>query len=227
MRILPFITTSSIALVFGTLQVLPVRAQINGNWTSSYGMMKLSSVGNNNYTGTYENGSGKIHGIKIGRNLTGHWIKGNSIQRCNYPVDGSYCWGTVSLNFNSNNRSFNGNWGFCNNNRSASWTGSRTFINTYTSAPFEPRLRGRYTSNHGTIDWSQGWYGDLLKSIRVSSKRWDPASRKYIVTGTWRHEGTSNQGQFEFFFSSECSFNGLWWHTNTPHVKQNWSGSCS
>ena len=121
MRTKPLVAGCSLALVFGSLQILPAQAQINGSWTSSFGKMELSSVGNRNYTGTYQDGKAKIHGKKNGNNLTGHWIKTSSSQRCKYAIDGSYYWGTVSLNFNSNNKSFNGNWGFCNDTRSGSW----------------------------------------------------------------------------------------------------------
>ena len=239
MRTKPLVAGCSLALVLGSLQILPAQAQINGSWTSSFGKMELSSAGNRNYTGTYQDGKAKIHGKKNGNNLTGHWIKNSSSQRCKYAIDGSYYWGTVSLNFNSNNKSFNGNWGFCNDTRSGSWSGSRV-LNimpimptipipgaSILLAPFEPRLSGQYTSNYGTIDWSQGWYGNGNKTIRVSSKRWDPGARKYIVNGTWKHNGTNNYGRFEFFFTSECSFRGLWWHTNTPYQKKDWSGSCN
>ena len=106
--------------VIGSLQT-PVQGQTVEYWNTSAGELQLTDKGAHNYSGTF-NGN-KLYGTRSNRgNFIGHWINNKrDTPRCPYPIDGSYYWGPVQLNFTTNR--FSGKFGACDYPPGASWTG--------------------------------------------------------------------------------------------------------
>jgi len=114
--------------VLGGLQI-PAQSQRiedwSTNWSTNLGLLKLDKKGNGNYAGTF-NGN-KLYGRKDNstKKFFGSWInKKQDGLRCLYPIDGSYYWGRVQLNFDTDN--FRGQIGVCDFPPRANWTGRRS-----------------------------------------------------------------------------------------------------
>ena len=96
---------------------------ISCNWTSSEsGSMAIQQYGSD-VRATYPLKNGRIQGRMNGTALEGYWIQDSSGRRCSYPVDNSYYWGRIRLNFTS--QSYSGSWGYCDDEPRSNWHGTR------------------------------------------------------------------------------------------------------
>ncbi|MDD5287227.1 MAG: hypothetical protein PHD54_15360 [Desulfuromonadaceae bacterium] len=100
-----------------------VADSIEGVWSSSEGDISLSQNGSR-VRGNYNpQDNGEITGTIKGSTLSSYWIENHSSQRCSSPKNGRYYWGTLKLTFNGDR--FSGQWGYCDEQPSRSWTGQR------------------------------------------------------------------------------------------------------
>ena len=74
-------------------------------------------------TGYYSNETQRIDGTLVGNTLEGYWSKDSSAQRCDTAYNGRDYWGRIRFVFDGN--SFTGVWGYCGEEPTRSWTGSR------------------------------------------------------------------------------------------------------
>lgn len=78
-------------------------------------------------------------------------------------------------------------------------------------------------STFGVINWSAGWYGNPSKTIRVTNRRRDSRGRM-VVTGVWGRSNSARTGGFEFVYSDQCTFKGVYWEGNGS--RKTWNGTC-
>ncbi|NJL99173.1 MAG: hypothetical protein HC924_10360 [Synechococcaceae cyanobacterium SM2_3_2] len=97
-------------------------AAIAGAWNTSEGIMPLTLNGST-VTGYYSNDTQRIDGTLVGNTLDGYWSKNNSARSCDTLYNGRDHWGRIRFVFNGN--SFTGVWGYCGEEPTRSWTGSR------------------------------------------------------------------------------------------------------
>lgn len=220
------LTTLSCAalLLAGLTSANPASAQLAGTWDSNYGAILLNGYAGNGYGGSYDNNRARLWGNVRGSTLYGHWVR-NSGRRCLYRVDGSYYWGRAKLRFSGNG--FEGTWGYCNDKPTMRWSGSRRFGGGFLPGPaaFQPNLSRIYTSSRGRINWDQGWFKNPGRSIRINNRRWNSATGKYILSGTWNNNN-GRWGSFEFHFRSPCQFDGIYWRHDRPSNQTGWDGQC-
>ncbi len=95
---------------------------IAGMWDSTEGTITFQQVGAN-VTGSYTQDNGAFEGMISENVLTGYWIEDNSARRCDTPRNGRHHWGRIRFVFDGS--SFQGLWGYCNDEPSSTWTGTR------------------------------------------------------------------------------------------------------
>ena len=96
-------------------------------YSSNFGTVVIRKTSGLNYSGTYLNGGATLYGRRSGNKFIGQWVRRDgSSERCDYPVDGSYHWGHVILQFTSGG--FTGMYGTCNNPPSNRWSGQTLVI---------------------------------------------------------------------------------------------------
>lgn len=215
-------------VIVGTTAPAVHGQQITGIWSSNKGQIQLNGYGRNNFGGPYDN-NGQLWGSLNGSSFDGHWVRTNDNRRpCHYPIQGSYNWGRVQLQFFGDR--FTGQYGECNGYPNKIWTGNRQLLGGTlppTLSPlFAPNLTSTYSSTWGTINWQQGWYGNPSKSIRVTRKHWDSQIRKHVVEGTW-NQNNGTWGYFRFQFRNPCQFDGIYWRHNSPLSQSGWDGQCA
>ena len=213
-------------LIAGATAPAALGQQITGTWSSNKGQIQLNGYGRNNYGGPYGS-NGHLWGSVNGASFDGHWVRTDNLRSCHYPINGSYNWGRVQLQFYGNR--FSGQYGVCNEYPNRYWSGNRQIVGSSPTdilAPlFSPNLKSIYSSSWGTINWEQGWYGNPSRSIRVTRKRWDPQIRKHVVEGTW-NQNNGIWGYFLFQFRNPCQFDGIYWRHNSPRNQSGWDGRC-
>ena len=97
-------------------------AAIAGAWNTSEGIMPLTLNGST-VTGYYSNDTQRIDGTLVGNTLDGYWSKDTSARSCDTLYNGRDHWGRIRFVFEGN--SFQGVWGYCGEEPTRSWTGSR------------------------------------------------------------------------------------------------------
>ena len=222
--------------VIGSLQT-PVQGQTVEYWNTSEGELQLTDKGAHNYSGTF-NGN-KLYGTRSNRgNFIGHWINNKrDTPRCLYPINGSYYWGPVQLNFSTNR--FNGKFGVCDYPPGANWTGSLKMTGGGNSGLdmtgfFNPDYSKTYVTNLGSLkfrkangSYATGEYGNDYGTIQITSSYWRPSPRQEReIHGTFRNR-EGGKGEFVFNFESACTFQGEWWFQGQERNKQPWRGICS
>lgn len=78
-------------------------------------------------------------------------------------------------------------------------------------------------STFGDINWSEGWYGNPTKTIRITSRQRDSLGR-LVVIGVWGRSNSDRTGGFEFVYSDQCTFKGVYWEGSGS--RKAWNGSC-
>ena len=215
----------------------PLQSQTVEYWNTSEGELQLTHKGAHNYSGTFK--GNKLYGTRSSRgNFIGHWI--NSKQdtpRCLYPIDGSYHWGPVQLNFTTN--TFSGKFGACDYPPGAGWSGSIKMTSWGTQANdlsgfFNPDYNKKFVTNLGILKFKQtntqhaiGDYGNGYGTLQIKRSYWrqSPRQEKEIQGTFSNREG--REGEFNFNFESPCVFRGEWWFKGQSSNKQRWHGICS
>ena len=220
--------------VIGSLQT-PVQSQTVEYWNTSEGELQLTDKGAHNYSGTFK--GNKLYGTRSNRgNFIGHWINNKrDTPRCLYPIDGSYYWGPVQLNFTTNR--FSGKFGACDYPPGASWTGQLKMTGFGNSGSnmtgfFNPAYNQAFTTTHGTLTFKTrdgqhrtGTYRN--GTIAITRSYWRPSARaEKEVHGTFRNK-QGKQGGFVFNFESACIFRGEYWYSDNSSRKYPWYGICS
>jgi hypothetical protein len=93
-----------------------------GIWDSSEGRMTLTAAGDR-ISGTYAQDNGAIIGTVTGMRFDGFWIEDGSGRRCDTAKDGRHHWGR--LVFERTGDTLNGQWSYCDDAPSSSWTATR------------------------------------------------------------------------------------------------------
>lgn len=94
-----------------------------------------------------------------------------------------------------------------------------------TAVQFRPDLNRTWSSNHGLINWQEGWYNNRGWTVGITSQGWDNNRNAYVIQGRWGRVNDSNYwGPFEMVFSSACQFTGNWRWPDRPGGS--WTGTC-
>lgn len=96
---------------------------VNGTWSTRYGEMRLTQT-KDVVAGTYEGGRSMVTGILRDRVFEGIWFKPRSGRACPTEREGTRYWGRLRFRF-VNDTSFEGAWGYCGDEPTESWTGTR------------------------------------------------------------------------------------------------------
>ena len=78
----------------------------------------------------YSSDNGRIFGVfsrtdEYRWRFVGTWVETDSARTCGSRVDGSPHWGRVDFTFNQSYTDFQGEWSYCSEAPSGTWTGSR------------------------------------------------------------------------------------------------------
>jgi hypothetical protein len=93
-----------------------------GQWNSSEGPLAVRQQGPSVFA-NYPTDHGELTGTLSGNVLDGYWIEDASGQRCAQPMNGRFYWGRIRFVFDGDR--FTGQWGYCQEPPTRSWTGSR------------------------------------------------------------------------------------------------------
>ncbi len=165
-------------------------------YSSNFGTVNIRRTNGSNYSGTYLDGTASLHGRRNNNNkFTGQWIRRDSAsERCDYPIDGSYYWGNVILQFTADG--FSGLYGSCNNPPSNTWSGRKL---TTQPLPFplpqpQPtRLDGWWRGDRG------GYYSVQSSGSSFQMKGFTDAGLPLTL-----YEGTINGNQISGRWSDFC-----------------------
>ena len=95
---------------------------IPGIWTTSEGNLTLELDGSS-VRGSYDVDEGRIEGTLDGDLLSGHWGEAGSARQCDTERLGTFYWGRIEWTFGAG--TFAGNWGYCEDEPTGAWTGSK------------------------------------------------------------------------------------------------------
>ena len=72
--------------------------------------------GNGEITGFYntKDDARIIRGVLSGRQLTAYWVENSAAKKCTTQLDNRYYWGKVKITFDEGFKTFDGWWGYCN-----------------------------------------------------------------------------------------------------------------
>lgn len=101
---------------------------VEGDWNTSEGKMTVTRLPNDDIQVSYNQDRGRIIGSLEKTRFAGYWIEESSDRRCGSERDGSFYWGRVWFEFSADAASFEGKWGYCEDNPNASWNGTRIEI---------------------------------------------------------------------------------------------------
>ncbi len=106
----------------GSLSV-PGTSMIDGVWaTTEAGEVTFRQTGNQ-LAGRYVMDNGEITGNFTGKTFDGFWIEDMAGVKCGYPRNGRFYWGKLRFDVQGNH--FTGKWGYCDENPSKSWDGTK------------------------------------------------------------------------------------------------------
>lgn len=99
-------------------------------WTTTYGDMLLPKTVNisGEFHTTYPEDGGRIIGKfdPAARTFTGIWTENGSAKTCDTKAsDGRLHWGPIRFQFNAAYNQFKGRWGYCSDEPSDGWNGSK------------------------------------------------------------------------------------------------------
>jgi len=194
-------TSASIALIAGTtwgsasLANSPEYRPYE-EYSSNFGKVAIKKTSGSDYSGTYLNGAASLYGRRNNNNkFTGQWIRrDNASQRCDYPVDGSYNWGNVILQFTADG--FSGLYGNCNNPPSNTWSGQKLTIQPLpfpSPQPQPTRLDGWWRGDRG------GYYSIQSSGSSFQMKGFTDAGLPLTL-----YEGTISGNQISGRWSNFC-----------------------
>jgi hypothetical protein len=96
---------------------------IDGVWsTKDAGDVTYRQTGSQ-VIGRYATDNGEITGTVIGKTFDGFWIEDASATKCGYPRNGRYYWGKLRFDVQGNRQT--GSWGYCDENPSRPWEGTK------------------------------------------------------------------------------------------------------
>ncbi len=203
-------------------------------WNSSEGRMTLNYDGQK-FWGKYENDNGRISGTQNGTKFDGYWGEDSSGTKCSYARLDTYYWGQVHWQFSGN--TFSGQYSFCDNANSGSWSGTLAQGNPIQNAPVytppvavgksidsiwsssEGRLRlnvgatqfnGNYDNDNGRVSGSRN--GNVLDGFwgeDTSGKRCEYArlGTNYWGKLHWVFNGKAFTGQYSY---CDDAYSGSW-----------------
>ncbi len=102
------------------------KSNLDNIWTSNQGDI-IFNFENREVKAIYGSDNGKLWGKKIGNKFVGYWSENSSSKKCKRSKNGSFYWGRVELDFDSN--SFSGAWGYCDDKLNHPWQGSNISLN--------------------------------------------------------------------------------------------------
>ncbi len=121
-RQMSFDTERIKAVVFSDTQA-GGELDISGVWNNDVAEPITFLQNGNGVAGRYSPDNGEITGTMSGNVLNGFWIENSSNRQCAYPINGRYYWGKIQMVFSGN--SFKGRWGYCEDEPSSPWNGTR------------------------------------------------------------------------------------------------------
>ena len=101
----------------------PGMSIIDGVWsTKDAGDVTYRQTGSQ-VVGRYATDNGEITGTLTGKTFDGFWIEDGSAVKCNYARNGRFYWGKLRFDVQGNRQT--GTWGYCDENPSRAWDGTK------------------------------------------------------------------------------------------------------
>lgn len=180
--------------------------EVSGVYETNFGELTIKHIGSK-VTGTYTHSNGRIEGSIIGTTLTGWWYQDNGK-------------GRFVFNFTSNFSSFDGLYGYNNDEPSSNWDGRRIGEVVLTDTDTDG-ITGVYKTDFNNMILTRRG-----NSVGGNYKHMDGKISGTLVgnvlTGTWHQ--SNGEGKLIFVFAPDfSSFTGKWSYNNETPSSQ-WNG---
>ena len=93
---------------------------------TNWGLLTVHSDDGVTFKGTYGKKGGRVYGVYDDgdRTFRGFWDKPKAKKKCSRKKRGSIYWGKIEFQLSSNEDSFTGVWGYCDDQPSRDWSGT-------------------------------------------------------------------------------------------------------
>ena len=107
-----------------TTATLPVETY---TFDTNWGLLTVHSDDGVIFKGTYGKKGGRLYGVydEGDRTFRGFWDKPKAKKKCSRKKSGLSYWGKIEFRLSSNEDSFTGVWGYCDNQPSRDWSGTK------------------------------------------------------------------------------------------------------